>query len=150
MLPPDEEAEPVELPEPVGLEAVLLVLLLLHAAIAFILGGRRYLLFVIAPMVTGLYVASVLRSITEHHDVSEGSKWTNARSIVTHPLMEFLWSNVNYHLEHHLYPSVPYHALPKLRQALSPEFQAHQSNVANGYGRTALNLLKDPQHFASK
>ncbi|HMD40927.1 MAG TPA: fatty acid desaturase [Candidatus Acidoferrum sp.] len=123
---------------------------LLHAAIAFILGGRRYLLFVIAPMVTGLYVASVLRSITEHHDVSEGSKWTNARSIMTHPLMEFLWSNVNYHLEHHLYPSVPYHALPKLRQALSPEFQAHQSNVANGYGRTALNLLKDPQHFASK
>jgi hypothetical protein len=36
MLPADEEAEPVELAEPVGLEAVLLVLLvpLLHAASA--------------------------------------------------------------------------------------------------------------------
>jgi fatty acid desaturase len=123
---------------------------LLHMAIALILGWRRYLLLVVAPMVTGLYVASVLRSVTEHHDVSEGSEWTNARSIVTHPLIEFLWSNVNYHLEHHLYPSVPYHALPKLRKALSPEFQAHHSNVANGYGRTALNLLKDPRHFASE
>ncbi|MGA2095510.1 MAG: fatty acid desaturase [Candidatus Acidiferrum sp.] len=123
---------------------------LLHAAIAFVIGWRRYLLFVVAPMVTGLYVASVLRSVTEHHDVSEGSEWTNARSIVTHPVIEFLWSNVNYHLEHHLYPSVPYHALPKLREALSPEFQAHHSNVANGYGRTAVHLLKDPQHFASK
>jgi fatty acid desaturase len=123
---------------------------LLQMAIALILGWRRYLLFVVAPMVTGLYVASVLRSVTEHHDVSEGSEWTNARSIVTHPLIEFLWSNVNYHLEHHLYPSVPYHALPKLRKALSPEFQAHHSNVANGYGRTALNLLKDPRHFASE
>lgn len=123
---------------------------LLHAAIALSLGWRRYLLFVITPMVTGLYVASVLRSVTEHHDVSEGSEWTNARSIVTHPLIEFLWSNVNYHLEHHLYPSVPYHALPKLRKALAPEFQAHHSSVANGYGRTALSLLKDPRHFASK
>ena len=88
-----------------------------HAAIAFVLGWRRYLLFVAAPMVTGLYVASVLRSVTEHHDVTEGSEWTNARSIVTHPAIEFLWSNVNYHLEHHLYPSVPYHALPELRRA---------------------------------
>ena len=32
MVPVDEEAEPVELAEPVGLEVVLLVLLLLHAA----------------------------------------------------------------------------------------------------------------------
>jgi fatty acid desaturase len=123
---------------------------LLHAAIALVLGWRRYLAFVIAPMVTGLYVASVLRAVTEHHDVTEGSEWTNARSIVTHPIMEFLWSNVNYHLEHHLYPSVPYHALPQLRQVLTAEYQAHQSNVENGYGRTALTLLRDPRHFAPK
>lgn len=122
----------------------------LHAAIAFVLGWRRYLLFVAAPMVTGLYVASVLRSVTEHHDVSEGSEWRNARSIVTHPVIEFLWSNVNYHLEHHLYPSVPYHALPDLRRALAADLRAHQSNVESGYGRTALTLLRDPRHFAPK
>jgi fatty acid desaturase len=123
---------------------------LLHATIGFVFGWRRYLLFVFAPMVTGLYVASVLRSVTEHHDVTEGSAWTNARSIVTHPLIEFLWSNVNYHLEHHLYPSVPYHALPALRRALSADYKTHQSHVENGYGRTALTLLRDPRHFAPK
>lgn len=124
--------------------------ILLHAAMALFLGWQRYLLFVLSPMVTGLYVASVLRSVTEHHDVTEGSAWTNARSIVTHPLIEFLWSNVNYHLEHHLYPSVPYHALPELRRALTADYIAHQSNVQNGYGRTALVLLCDPRHFAPK
>ena len=122
----------------------------LHAAIALVLGWRRYLLFVAAPMVSGLYVASVLRSVTEHHDVTEGSEWTNARSIVTHPVIEFLWSNVNYHLEHHLYPSVPYHALPELSRALAADLQVHQSNVDSGYGRTALVLLRDPRHFAPK
>jgi fatty acid desaturase len=123
---------------------------LLHAAMALSFGWQRYLLFVLCPMVTGLYVASVLRSVTEHHDVTEGSAWTNARSIVTHPLIEFLWSNVNYHLEHHLYPSVPYHALPELRRALTADYLAHQSNVENGYSRTALVLLRDPRHFAPK
>ncbi len=128
----------------------LLGAVLVHAAIALVLGWWRYLLFVAAPMVTGLYVASVLRSVTEHHDVTEGSEWTNARSIVTHPVIEFLWSNVNYHLEHHLYPSVPYHALPELRRALATELRAHRSNVESGYGRTALVLLRDPRHFAPK
>jgi len=122
----------------------------LHGTLMFVVGWRRYLLFVIAPMVTGLYVASVLRAVTEHHDVTAGSEWTNARSIVTHPLIEFLWSNVNYHLEHHLYPSVPYHALPELRKALGTDYQAHRSNVESGYGRTALTLLCDPRHFAPK
>lgn len=120
----------------------------LHFAIAFLLGWRFYLLFVIAPMLSGLYVASVLRSVTEHHDVTEGNHWTNARSIVTHPALEFFWSNVNYHLEHHLYPAVPYHALPKLRRALALDFQSHRSNVESGYGRTAVTLLRDPRHFA--
>src|SRR5580692_651325 len=123
---------------------------LLHVGLGLVLGWRRYLLFLAAPMVTGLYAASVLRSVTEHHGVTEGSEWTNARSIVTHPVIEFLWSNVNYHLEHHLYPSVPYHALPELRRALAADYQAHRSNVESGYGRTALVLLRDPRHFAPK
>jgi fatty acid desaturase len=143
-----ERKTPTEVRRRIALELIGVVLL--HAAIAFVLGWRRYLLFVIAPMVTGLYVASVLRSVTEHHDVTEGNQWTNARSIVTHPLIEFLWSNVNYHLEHHLYPSVPYHALPELRRALTADYQTHQNNFGNGYGRTALALLRDPRLFAPK
>jgi fatty acid desaturase len=119
----------------------------LHLGIAVLLGWERYLIYVIAPMLSGLYAASVLRSVTEHHDVTEGSVWTNARSIITHPTLEFLWSNVNYHLEHHLYPSVPFHALPELRRALAPEFKTHGSNVESGYGRTAVALLQVPQHF---
>ena len=120
----------------------------LHAGSAYLLGLKSYLLFVAAPMLSGLYVASVLRSVTEHHDVVAGDEWTNARSIVTHPILEFLWSNVNYHLEHHLYPSVPYHALPELRRALVPQYLSHGSTLDRGYGHTALTLLRDPRHFA--
>jgi fatty acid desaturase len=122
----------------------------LHLGIAVLLGWERYLTYVIAPMLSGLYAASVLRSVTEHHGVAEGSVWTNARSIITHPALEFLWSNVNFHLEHHLYPSVPFHALPELRRALAPGFQTHGSNVGIGYCRTAAALLLDPRHIAPR
>jgi len=121
---------------------------LLHAGLAYGLGWRWYLLFVLSPMLTGLYVASVLRGVTEHHDVRPGSEWTNARSIVTNRFVEFLWSNVNYHLEHHLYPSVPYHALPALRRSLADQCHSRGSHLDRGYGRTALALLRDPRHFA--
>jgi fatty acid desaturase len=99
----------------------LLAVALLHAALAWALGGWGYLLFVIAPGFTGLFCATVLRSICEHHAVPEGGAWENARSVATGRVVEFFWSNVNYHLEHHLYPGVPYHRLPELRRLLRPE-----------------------------
>jgi hypothetical protein len=45
---------------------------------------------------------------------------------------------------------VPYHTLPQLRRALMTDYQSHGCNVENGYGRTALILLRDPRHFAPK
>ena len=128
--------------------------ILLHSALALTLGVRLYLLFVIAPMYSGLFVASVLRGICEHHwlkagGVKAGSKWTNARSITTNRWLEFFWSNVNYHLEHHLFPSVPYHRLPELRTLLEKELSLHSSVIDDGYVRTSLALLREPAHFKS-
>jgi len=34
--------------------------------------------------------------------------------------------------------------------ALAPEFKTHRSRVESGYGRTAVALLRDPQHFATR
>jgi nitrite reductase/ring-hydroxylating ferredoxin subunit len=32
------------------------------------------------------------------------------------PVFRFLYSNMNYHVEHHIFPTVPYHALPALHE----------------------------------
>jgi fatty acid desaturase len=36
------------------------------------------------------------------------------RSISLPRWLEFLYANMNYHIEHHLYPSVPYYNLSKV------------------------------------
>ena len=123
--------------------------ILLHAALALALGAKLYLLFVIAPMYTGLFISSVLRAVCEHHAVKAGDKWTNARSIATNRWLEFLWSNVNYHLEHHLFPAVPFHKLPALRRLLEQDLSLHASVIEDGYVRTSLALLREPAHFKS-
>ena len=38
----------------------------------------------------------------------------STRSFSTNALNRFVYMNMNYHVEHHLYPTVPFHALPRL------------------------------------
>ena len=37
------------------------------------------------------------------------------------PLFRFVYWNMNYHTEHHMFPMVPYHALPKLHEMLEQD-----------------------------
>ena len=36
----------------------------------------------------------------------------NSRTVYMNPISRFIYWNMNYHIEHHMFPMVPYHALP--------------------------------------
>jgi fatty acid desaturase len=122
----------------------------LHAALAWFLGSALYGKVIVLPLLTGLPVASFLRAISEHHGTARGNEWKNSRSVRTNRVLAFLWSNVNYHLEHHLYPGVPYHRLPAVKQMLGPAYSEEHANIGEGYLRTATTLLRQPNHFSDK
>ena len=42
----------------------------------------------------------------------------NSRTFRFNSFLEFLYSNMNFHAEHHMFPSVPYYQLPKLHRTL--------------------------------
>ena len=42
----------------------------------------------------------------------------NSRTVYMNPVFRFLYWNMNYHVEHHMFPMVPYHALPKLHEEM--------------------------------
>ena len=44
----------------------------------------------------------------------------NTRTIYMNPVL-FLYLNMNYHVEHHIFPMVPYHALPKLHEEIKSQ-----------------------------
>ena len=43
------------------------------------------------------------------------------------PVLRFLYWNMNFHVEHHMFPMVPYHALPKLHVEMQGELPVRLS-----------------------
>ena len=58
----------------------------------------------------------------------------NCRSLKLSPILSFLYMNMENHIEHHIYPMVPFHALPKLSKRISSEMPPrYKSLFGSGY-----------------
>jgi fatty acid desaturase len=68
-------------------------------------------------------------TLLEHHD----DPILGTRSILTNPVTRFFMCNENYHLEHHLYPGVPWYHLRRLHQALRDELVARGAPFIPSY-----------------
>lgn len=91
-------------------------LLYLAVPVACVLTGSIVpALFLVLPRFYAGQLA-LLFNITQHagmeEDVLDHRK--NCRTILLNPVLSFLYMNMNYHLEHHMFPLVPLHALPRL------------------------------------
>jgi fatty acid desaturase len=82
---------------------------------------EAFALYWIVPMFTWLVLIMRIRSIAEHHAIDE-PQTAYPRTRTTHAnLLERILiapKNVNYHIEHHFFPSVPFYRLPELHALL--------------------------------
>lgn len=93
-------------------------------ALSLLAGFPWFLWGWVVPLAVG---QPVLRFIllAEHGGCSENSNpLTNTRTTLTLAPLRFLMWNMPFHTEHHLYPSIPFHALPAAHQELHP-YLAH-------------------------
>lgn len=105
-----------------------------------------YLLFFVLPLMWVAVFSRYLRLLTEHFGippsgdlhVAEGETRT---VLASWPVRVIFWPHLlNYHLEHHWYPTVPFHNLPYLHRLLmsSPEARARM-HITQGI----VNLIKE-------
>ncbi len=96
-------------------------------AAAFAWYGRfdLYLLIVVAPMLLLTVVINPISRGYEHypmatlgHDCDGRLDLARNTITVTSPTISLLWANINYHVEHHVYPAVPFYHLPRLHRLL--------------------------------
>lgn len=102
-----------------------------------------YLLCWTMPSMTFLQCYLRIRGLAEHAGYSPNpNQALNARTVVN-PLQTFFVAphNVNYHIEHHLYPSVPFFRLPELHRLLKKSGALPESNVFGGYGGVLAELV---------
>ena len=82
----------------------------------------EYLVLWILPLVTVVQAILRLRAIAEHGATTDlSSPLTAARTNVLPAWLEWLLfpHRVNYHIEHHLYASVPHYNLPRLHREMA-------------------------------
>ena len=100
-------------------------------AISILFAQPWFFLYWLLPLMVG---QPILRFIllAEHTGCTlDNNMFTNTRTTLTLlPVRLFMW-NMSFHTEHHLYPSIPFHALPKAHQHLN----SHLTYLDQGYIR---------------
>jgi fatty acid desaturase len=112
-------------------EACLLTLLTVGAILLlpwlWLLHGWLIPMLVINTMVN-------IRGMSQHTFLEHQSDPVlGTRSILTNRVTAFFMCNENYHLEHHLYPGIPWYNLPRLHQKLRDDLTARGAPFIRSY-----------------
>lgn len=88
-------------------------------ALAFYMGSILSLLLIGLPRLYGAW-HRVLTGILQHGGLADDAldRRLNSRTVYPNPISRFIYWNMNYHVEHHMFPMVPYHALPMLHETI--------------------------------
>jgi fatty acid desaturase len=97
----------------------------------------------------------VLCGLTQHAGLAEDTldHRLNSRTVYMNPISRFVYWNMNYHVEHHMFPMVPYHALPELHEQMKGDCPPPYAGFWHAYREivpTLLRQLKDPTHFVRR
>ena len=77
----------------------------------------------------------------------------NTRTFVSNRAIRFLYWNMNYHVEHHMFPQVPFHALPALHEAVKDQMPVPYAGVIACWREmlpTFLRQQRDPGYVAQR
>ena len=105
-----------------------------------------FAIYWIVPYFSTLFMFQYIRSVAEHFgDLDYDHLLNSTRSVVVlNPIEKFFFAphNVGFHIEHHLYPGVPFYNLPKLHKMLMelPEY-SEKAHLNMGYIRGLFNDL---------
>jgi fatty acid desaturase len=107
--------------------------------------GKALLLYWVVPFFTWLILIMRIRSIAEHFAIEAGtSAYRQTRTTYAGLLARLFVApkNVNYHIEHHFFPSVPFFRLPQLHAALMANREFAQSaHITQSYTKMVMECL---------
>ena len=85
----------------------------------------------------------VMTGVLQHAGLAENvlDHRLNSRTVYMNPISRFIYWNMNYHVEHHMYPMVPYHRLPELHEMIKDDLPTPNSSIWQAY-KEALPVLK--------
>jgi fatty acid desaturase len=155
-LRPDEATFIPESERPKVFRNARLYILIYASVITWAIVGRSWLplMYIGLPSFFGQGLM-VVYGLTQHAGLAEDvlDHRLNTRTVYMNPINRYLYWEMNYHVEHHMFPMVPYHALGKLHQELKGDMPKPYSSIWNAYREIVPALLKqrkDPTYFVCR
>lgn len=132
--------------------AVVLEMLLLAASYAtlfWVAVERNALNALLWVWVYPLGVAALIGSVrgwAEHMMTRPGHPLTQTRTVTSNALVSFFMCNLNYHLEHHLFPAIPWYNLPRLHRLLKEDYRRAGSFIYSSYAKFLWDAFRGGVH----
>ena len=97
----------------------------------------------------------VLCGLLQHGGLAENviDHRLNSRTVYMNPVSRFIYWNMNYHIEHHMFPMVPYHALPALHALVKADLPPPNTSILDGYiemYKAVKRQLTEPDYYIRK
>ena len=101
------------------------VIYVVTVASALYLNSWLPILLIGTPRLYGAW-HHVLTGLMQHGALADNvlDHRMNSRTVYINPVSRFIYWNMNYHIEHHMFPMVPYHALPRLHELIKNDLPA--------------------------
>jgi fatty acid desaturase len=123
-------------------------------ALSFYLGTILPLMLIGLPRLYGAW-HHVLTGLLQHGGLADNviDHRLNSRTVLMNPVSRFIYWNMNYHVEHHMFPMVPYHALPRLHALIKHDLPAANPSILHGYREMIpafLRQLRNEDYFLKR
>jgi fatty acid desaturase len=123
-------------------------------ALAIALGSWLPLMLIGLPRFYGAW-HGILTGILQHGALADNvtDHRLNSRTVLMNPVSRFVYWNMNYHVEHHMFPMVPYHALPRLHELIKHDLPTPNPSMWHAYREMIpafLRQLRNEDYFLKR
>ncbi len=112
-------------------------------ALAIWMGSILPLMLIGLPRIYGAW-HHVMTGLLQHLGLAENvsDHRLNTRTVLMNPISRFIYLNMNYHLEHHMFTMVPYYNLPKLHDLIKHDVPYPEPSMFSAFRRLVPVLVK--------
>ncbi|MGV8937847.1 MAG: fatty acid desaturase family protein [Allorhizobium sp.] len=143
-----------EQPKAIFIARIWLSIYIATIALAVAIGSVLPLMLVGLPRLYGAW-HHVMTGLLQHGGLADNviDHRLNSRTVHMNPISRFIYWNMNYHIEHHMFPMVPYHALPALHALIRHDLPAANKSIFDGYREMVpafLRQLRNEDYFLKR
>ncbi|MBF9033079.1 fatty acid desaturase [Rhodobacterales bacterium HKCCE2091] len=86
----------------------------------------------------------VMTGLLQHGGLAEDvtDHRLNCRTVYMNPVSRFIYWNMNYHVEHHMFPMIPYHRLPELHERIKDDLPEPSPSIPAAYAEMIPVLVR--------